>query len=62
MNKFERILKIVDSIFIDKSKPCPYWNFFCRRCMSGGHSAGFDNKEYCKYVDSVTCLYYKSHY
>lgn len=54
------IKRLLNILFSGKYTPCPYWNFFRRRCMSGnGHSLGFDNIEYCKYKDSINCYHYK---
>ena len=55
MKIFIYILKL---LFSSKYKPCPYWNFFTRTCMAGGHTLGFENKEYCKYHDIIGCLHY----
>jgi len=48
-------------LLFNQNEPCPYWNFFSRRCMSGvGHNKGFDNTDYCKHIDAITyCLHYK---
>jgi len=48
-------------LLFNQSEPCPYWNFYSRRCtVEDGHSLGFDNIEYCKHIDAISrCLHYK---
>jgi hypothetical protein len=58
MNKLMFFLKL---LFTNKDTPCPYWNFYNRRCMcEEGHSRGFDTIDYCRHIDAVSqCLHYK---
>jgi len=61
MNNLIKKFVIFCRLLFNQNEPCPYWNFFNRRCMSSeGHSLGFDNTEYCKHIDAITqCLHYK---
>jgi hypothetical protein len=57
MNNLLTLLKLL----FNQNEPCPYWNFFGRRCMiDSGHSRGFENTEYCKHIDAISiCLHYR---